>query len=142
MYIYQYSISYHSICFIIETSFYHSWMTKPYKPICYNTSPNYTMSYQIPILPLWRMFTHIHPNTWNSYKENTLETSSYSHIYLFLLRTPDCFYHILYLSFNFKPFFRHIVMILKPNFELSFEFDKYCTTGYNDSDLRIMILFW
>ena len=62
---------------------FHPCMTNQYKPICYTSSPSYTMSSQIPILLLWRMFTHIHPNTWNSYKLNIFETSSYSHLHFF-----------------------------------------------------------
>ena len=57
--------------------FFHPWMTKQYKPICYNTSPSYTMSYQTPKLNSWRMFTHVHLNTWNLYK-----SVSYTHLTL------------------------------------------------------------
>ena len=77
--------------------FFHPWMTKQYKPICYNTSPSYTMSYQIPILLFWRKFTQIHPNTWNSYKLNICETSSYSHLHCFIYKPQIIF--TMYLIF-------------------------------------------
>ena len=79
--------------------FFHPWMTKQYKPICYNPSPNYTMSYQIPILLFRRMFTHLHPNTWISFKINIIETSSHSHLHYFFSKHQIIFtIYLIFLS--------------------------------------------
>ena len=79
--------------------FFHPWMTKQYKPICYNTSPNYTMSYQIPILLFRRMFTHIHPNTWISFKINIIGTLSQSQLHYFFYKHQIVFtIYLIFLS--------------------------------------------
>ena len=74
-------------------------MTKQYKPGYYNTSPNYTMSYQILILLFWRLFTHIHPNTWISFKINISGTLSQSQLHYFFYKHQIVFtIYLIFLS--------------------------------------------
>ena len=87
------------------------------------------------------MFTHIHPNTWTSYKVNIFETSSHSHLHCFFYKHQIVFtIYLIFLSTSSHS--SDIVMILKPISELSFNLDKYCTPSDNNSDWTILILSW